>query len=171
MSTHITPIAAERFWARVDKSGDCWLWTGIRVKSTGYGLLSLPGDKLISAHRIAYEVQVGPIPDGLFVLHHCDNRLCVRGDHLFVGTQAENMADMVRKGRAATGHRQGTWTHPGSRAKGERHGCAILTIDQVRSIRNRIAHGERQTDIAADFGVSKSTVNAIKAGRIWRDSA
>ena len=91
----------ERFWAKVDKSGPCWIWTAGRF-ATGYGCFRLQG-KSLKAHRVAYELEVGPIPLGLNVLHRCDVPLCVNPAHLWVGTARENNADMLEKGRGASG--------------------------------------------------------------------
>jgi hypothetical protein len=90
----------ERFWNKVQKTDDCWLWMGHRL-ARGYGMISMGGRKGRPelAHRVAYALTYGPIPEGVDVLHRCDNPPCVRPDHLFLGNQAENMADMRRKGR------------------------------------------------------------------------
>ncbi len=102
-----TPIA-ERFWAKVNKEGPivrdgltpCWMWTGT-LSRRGYGSLSRGrrDQGHVRATRLSWELHVGPIPDGLFVLHHCDNPPCVRPEHLFLGTQRDNITDMVSKGR------------------------------------------------------------------------
>jgi hypothetical protein len=94
----------ERFWARVRKGAGCWSWTGT-VARVGYGVIGRGSrqEGLAYSHRLAYVLLVGPIPEGLYVLHKCDNRRCVRPDHLFLGTHLDNVADMVRKGR----HRYG----------------------------------------------------------------
>lgn len=85
------------FWTKVAKSDNCWEWQG-RIKHDGYGTVTVLGTAFF-AHRLAYELFVGPIPPNLLICHHCDNRRCVRPDHLFVGTQQDNSRDMVKKGR------------------------------------------------------------------------
>lgn len=101
-----TPLP-DRFWPRVDKSGDCWLWTGARMKN-GYGVVWLaePIGRMGLVHRVAWELTNGPIPDGLFACHRCDNPPCCNPDHLFLGTVRDNALDMVAKGRSI-GH--GIW--------------------------------------------------------------
>lgn len=91
---------APRFWLRVDRSGDCWRWTGTH-KATGYGRLSWGGRRAAPAHRVAWELTHGVIPDGVHVLHRCDNPTCVNPAHLFLGTHADNMSDRREKGRYA----------------------------------------------------------------------
>jgi hypothetical protein len=86
----------ERFWAKVRTSKGCWEWTA--CTRNGYGRLGLNGG-VADAHRLSWEMHYGQIPNGLCVLHHCDNRLCVRPDHLFLGTRGDNIADMDAKGR------------------------------------------------------------------------
>jgi len=94
--------AAERFWSKVDKSGGpdaCWLWTAGRDKA-GYGRFNLDGHTIMAASRAGWILTFGPVPEGLSVLHHCDNPPCVNLTHLFLGTDAINAADKVAKGRA-----------------------------------------------------------------------
>ena len=90
--------ASDRFWQLVERTSDCWLWKGTLNRRTHYGKFWLNG-RTVSAHRAAYELAIGPVPSGLLVLHHCDVRACVRPDHLFLGTQRDNMQDMSAKGR------------------------------------------------------------------------
>lgn len=91
--------ALSRFWGRVDKTDGCWVWTGRPYSERGYGRFVFAG-RNVRVHRFSYEVHFGPIPIGMFVCHHCDNPLCVRPDHLFCGSNSDNMLDAIRKGRA-----------------------------------------------------------------------
>lgn len=135
-------------------SGDeCWEWRGVK-NNKGYGFIGAPAR--VYAHRLSYEQFVGPIPEGLFVCHHCDNPGCVRPSHLFVGTQKDNMADCSRKGRTT-----------GGSLPGERNPFAKLTEGRVHAARQRLASGEMVTSIARDFGVSIGTISHIKNGRSW----
>ena len=89
---------AARLWKRVERTPGCWLWTGYR-RTTGYGRIGFRG-RIDYAHRVAWVVAKGEIPDGMCVLHKCDNPACVRPAHLWLGTQRENMIDKGRKGRS-----------------------------------------------------------------------
>jgi len=112
----------ERFWNKVNKTSPagCWIWTASRG-SAGYGQFLLK-ERPIGAHRVAWELTKGLIPLGLYVCHKCDNKLCVNPQHLFLGTQADNIADMVSKGRQAKGDNHGAHLHPERIARGDRHG-------------------------------------------------
>lgn len=170
------PIA-ERFWKYVRKTERCWIWTGSTFKATGYArtFINRQGKH---AHRVSYEMAYGPIPDGLMVLHDCDRfyapgdisyRLCVRPDHLFLGTAADNMADCKQKGRHAVGLRNGAYTKPESRQRGENSGMSKLTDSQVVEIRRRYkAGGISQEKLGKEYGVTQPLVKEIVHGRIWK---
>lgn len=152
-----------RFWSKVDRSaGDaaCWEWQGYRMP-LGYGQMNVGGRKggAHLAHRLAWEITHGAIPPGLEVCHNCpggDNPSCVNPAHLFLGTHADNMSDMGRKGRAG-----------GPGMPGGLHPSARLTEHDVRVIRARAQSGEVHRLIAADFGLCRSTVSYIVNRRLW----
>lgn len=156
---HPTPRGslAERFWAKVKKlPGDgCWEWQGAQAKPGGYGVIGGgPGRRNnLATHRVSWELHYGPIPDGLYVCHHCDNKPCVRPDHLFLGTNAENQQDAVRKGLLACGEKQ----HQ-----------AKLTDAQVLILRQKAREGVARSALAREYGVAKVTVDHIVTRRSWR---
>lgn len=143
----------ERFWAKVkrDEPG-CWVWTASKFWD-GYGKFRL-GATMVKAHRISFEIHNGQIPDGLHVLHKCDNPACVNPEHLFSGSHAENMADKEAKARGVS-------------FRGSKHGRAKLTEADVAVI--RAARGVTQQQLADQFGVSNQLISRIKSGGIWRD--
>ena len=146
---------AERFWEKVDRTGDgCWLWLRARAVA-GYGVFANPGGERL-AHRLAYELTFGPIPAGMFVCHHCDNPPCCNPAHLFLGDNQANMRDASQKGRIVIPLHQGTeqW-------------LAKLNVDAVREIRRRAAMGETQDSIAARFGVSQAGIWRIVHRKSW----
>ena len=123
--------AAERFWARIDKTGECWLWTGKAHLSFGYGHLSFHG-RTTSSHRVAWELTYGPIPDGMTVMHSvCDNPPCCRPDHLKLGTNADNLKEMWAKGRGHTPMMDGSFI----RLIGSQHPLSKLTESDVCEMR------------------------------------
>ena len=105
----------DRFWAKVLKTEECWLWQGARRE--GYGVFHWKSGKLIGCHRISWGLAFGTIPTGMQVLHRCDNRLCVNPDHLFLGTQADNLQDAINKGHLNLAEAGRKTSHP-SRYKG-----------------------------------------------------
>ncbi len=152
----IRPSAEDRFWRSVNKTADgCWLWTaGSRTKQ-GYGNLRVNG-RSTQAHRFSYALHNGPIPNGLHVLHRCDVVACVNPAHLFLGTDADNMADKMAKGR----HRA---------LSGEECGTARLTRLKVDEIRARYACGGVSfMKLAREYGVAKYTINAVINRKTWR---
>lgn len=157
---------AERFWSKVNIKDDegCWLWMGTRYSATGYGRYN---NQL--AHRLAWEIEYGQIPEGRQVLHRCDVRHCVRPTHLFLGTQADNMRDMVAKGRHGVRTHPERWTNPPPVPRSrEDHPNALLTAKAVADIRRRAKAGQSFRSIAEHHGISKSTAWQIARGKSWR---
>lgn len=157
--------AIERFWEKVRKTDDCWLWVAGTTKA-GYGMFHPSHGVSAYAHRYSWELEHGPIPAGMHVCHHCDTPPCVRPDHLFLGSEADNLADMVRKGR----HHGNTWHDrmPERVARGERHGGAKLKVSDVLDIRARLAAGEQTTEVARLYGISHSSISMIGSRKHWK---
>jgi len=147
------------FWTQVAKSEGCWLWTGT-LDYHGYGRFKLQG-KMQLAHRYAWTLKHGPVPDGMCVLHHCDNPPCNRPDHMFLGTQLDNIADRVAKER----NRRGPGNTVGR--PGETNPFSKLTNTQVLEIRRRYAAGETQTALAPEFGIAQAHVSQIVLRQRW----
>lgn len=135
----------KRFLEKIDRGPGCWAWRAGKT-SLGYGQFRVDGRNLY-AHRVAWAHFRGELPEEAVVCHSCDNPACVNPDHLFLGTQADNLADMARKGR---------------------QGGARLDQEKADEIRRRHARGETQTALAAEFGVSQATVWRVVEGRSWR---
>lgn len=149
-----TETLAERLWRQVQRGDGCWPFIGAR-SNKGYGYFKHDGVARF-AHRVAYADANGPIPDGIDVLHRCDNPPCCRPDHLFLGTQADNVADMISKGRDR-------------KAVGSRTGNARLTEAKVVDIRRR--HRKRVVTaqmLADEHGVSVEAVEKVLQRQTWR---
>lgn len=147
-----TKTPKERLLDKIEKrENGCWVWTAA-TNPQGYGLMVYK-KRLISAHRISWMEHVGEIQDGLYVCHRCDNPLCINPDHLFLGSQKENMDDMIRKGRQI---------HP----RGEDFNKSKLTWEAVRHIRSSDMTGYA---LAKMYGVGKNTIYAILKNRTWKE--
>ncbi len=141
----------DRFWNKVDKSGDCWLWTGA-IDSCGYGRFMLGGTNC-HANRVCWELVNSKIPDGLCVCHHCDNPPCVNPDHLFLGTRQDNSTDMVQKGRSSS-HACGT-NNPKVKIDERIATLIFLSKSPVKTL-------------AREYDLSLSTIYRIKNKQYWR---
>ena len=144
----------KRFRAKyvVDNESGCWVWTA-SLAGRGYGQIKIPGTrKQDYAHRVAYRLFVGQIPDGLNVLHRCDNPRCVNPQHLFTGTKGDNSQDMKSKGR---------------HLYGERNTEHVLFETDVRAIKALLAAGLPQKYIAEKFGVHQMTISRINQKKRW----
>jgi hypothetical protein len=134
-----------------EPNSGCWLWEGCLHRANGYGKVGI-GHKAFYAHRLSWLEYRGSIPKKMYVLHSCDNPGCVNPDHLFIGTQADNLRDMHNKGRS---------NHP----RGEQHSRARLTEKDVRDIR---ASELSYTKLARLYGVLPGTIGNIRSRRIWK---
>lgn len=142
----------ERLYARITITEHCWIWTGYKDPN-GYGRINVKNKPLL-AHRLSWIVHHGAIPEGMNVLHHCDNPICVRPDHLFLGSQDDNIQDAIKKGRDDYGL-----------LRGEKHGCAKLNNAQVLEIRNS---NETGVFLAKKYNVSTTTISDITKRKIWK---
>jgi transcriptional regulator with XRE-family HTH domain len=146
---HVDP--QPRFWDKVRKTDGCWFWTA-GLDRDGYGSFELSGRK--GAHVVSWIFATGSDPRPMHVLHKCDNPSCVRPDHLFLGTNKDNMIDKTAKGR---------------QARGVRNAGAKLTDEQVLEIRQRCAaRAASARKIGECFGVSGTLVRKIASGRLWK---
>ena len=139
----------ERFWSRVQKTEDCWLWRG-------YGYVSLR-NRMWGVHRFAWTLTYGAIPSGLFVCHHCDNASCVHPGHLFLATNQENMHDCAKKGRTS-----------GVKRGGDRNPNAKLTWMMVRELR-RLESRQDAIRLGEQYGVHWGTVDKVRYGQAWAE--
>jgi hypothetical protein len=164
-----------QFWSKVDTNGDCWEWKA--SKRNGYGQFALHNGHPEYAHRIAWELgNAQPIPDGMEICHRCDNRGCVRPEHLFLGTQKDNIKDAANKGRlwfqryperVLRGDRHPKRMFPEINPRGERNGRAVLVESSVRAIRSEYVRG-LAPQLARKYGVSESLILAIVRRETWK---
>jgi len=139
---------------RVAELGPCWEWDGPR-NGDGYGYCSIGSRRSRGAHRLSYELHIGPIEAGMVICHRCDNPPCINPDHLFPGTHGDNLADMRAKGRERY-------------IAGDGHPSSKLTDEQVREIRALAASGQSYPTLAARFGVTSSNIGRIVRGQSRR---
>lgn len=147
---------ADRFWSHVKKGdgNECWEWMISRFRN-GYGKFAVSREKTAKANRMAWELLFGPIPDGMCVLHKCDNPGCVRPDHLFLGTPADNARDRNSKGRQAI-------------FRGESHSSSKLTDNDVRAIRSERSMGASLVVLSQKYGVTIQNISQIYLRKSWR---
>ena len=142
-----------RFWSKVDKRGNCWLWRASLAQHYGYGQFAV-GTKVFSAHRVAWVLEHGHMPDGL-VLHQCDNPPCVKPAHMRIGTYKDNIQDMINRGRAGY-----------YKIVGEGNGNSKLTDAQVRDILERYSKEKRNAPaLAKEYGITPSLIYMILHGK------
>lgn len=152
----------QRFWAKVERTDGCWIWKAAR-NPAGYGMFGTGprGTRIVLAHRYSFELAYGPIPHGILICHHCDNPACVRPDHLFAGTNSDNMKDSAKK------HRNAGQRHPEMR-QGENHGMAKLTENDVLTIRKLSQEGWPGIAIARRFSITPTHISKIVRHLAWR---
>lgn len=148
---------ADRFWSKVDPTGDCWIWTA-GCTPQEYGQFTVRKGHFRGAHIVSYVLVRGPVPPGYVVCHRCDNPPCVNPDHLFLGTQSDNTRDMFAKGR-------------GNSARGEANANSRLDPDKVRAIRQAPEKPGFRSALAREYGVSVSTIRQVLTGATWRHVA
>jgi len=151
-----TPLAARLAARTIRLESGCWVYDGGHAGRSGHKQIwDNDQRRMVLVHRAAYAAARGPIPNGLNVLHHCDNPPCVNPAHLYLGTVADNNRDRDQRGRHRPLH-------------GAEHGSAKLNENQVREILRRAGRGEPQHVIAADFGITQGNVSYIALGKTWR---
>lgn len=152
MSAYVKQITKERIESKCEKvtESGCWVWMGA-TQVRGYGEM-LSNNKKYLAHRASYETFVGEIPKGMYVCHRCDNVYCVNPNHLFLGTQKDNLQDMAKKGRSTVG---------------SKNPMAKLTEEQVKDIKKCLSLNCSDTEIGKEFNVSRSAIQLIKQGKRW----
>ena len=156
-------------WDHIEMVGsnECWPWT-MGIHHSGYGVVNLPNKKFgrtiwrqFRIHRLVWELTFGEIPEGLCVLHKCDNPPCCNPDHLFIGTYKDNTQDMIRKGRGKGGHKPGQFV-------GEKATAAKLTNKEVLEIKRLLnKSGLTHSEIALEFDCNRVTITRINLGIVW----
>lgn len=147
----------ERIMQKTDSSGECWLWQG-NFYNNGYGRISYQNRQRL-VHRLMYALEVGQIPSGKVVMHQCDNKACVNPKHLALGSQADNLLDMHRKGRWYADRR------------GSHNGRSKITEDQVREIRDLRIKGLTCPQISMALKIPLGTVESVASNRTWKHVA
>jgi hypothetical protein len=142
----------ERFYSKVAINDGCWMWAGAKHRD-GYGFFALGGSSQL-AHRVSWQLENGPIPDGSHVLHRCDNPACVRPGHLFLGTNQDNVTDKMSKGRFRT-------------LRGKEQGCSKLSDGAVREMRAKRASGATYAALGREYGVSDVAARNAVTGGTW----
>lgn len=160
--------AAERFWAKVRRGSDdeCWPWQA-GVDKDGYGRFRSMYVNHRS-HRVAYQLANGDIPAGLCVLHACDNPKCCNPNHLSIGTNLDNIADRVAKGRSASGDRHFARLHPERMRRGSHINTSRLSDADVYDVLRRLKAGQSLSSIGRHYGVSHTAIRLIRDGRNWK---
>jgi len=148
MGKPMVEMLAER--SKLNPDNGCIEWMNSRGRG-GYGLFELNG-KMHMAHKLSYQTHIGPVPDGLFVLHSCDNARCINPDHLHIGTHEDNMREMVERNRSV---------------RGEKHALSKLTTESVLRIVEGIKSGMTTIELASEFNICRTTVSSIMQGTIW----
>lgn len=165
---HFSDRDVDRFWSKFSREDKepCWPWPMSKFPD-GYGQFMVKHHPY-RAHRVAWELTNGSIPDGILVCHKCDNPICCNPNHLFLGTVADNHEDRGRKGRTASGDRHGFRKNPSKVPRGEANGNSILTDDEVRLIKKMKSEGAKNIEIAKATGRSESIISRIVLGKSWR---
>lgn len=164
--------AEYRFWSRVTKTEACWIWNGPKTRD-GYGRLMYQDKTTVRAHRLSYLLNVGPIAEGMCVLHRCDNPSCVNPGHLYVGTHHDNASDRDIRGRGNIPSRSGAnhWMkrEPERVARGESFSRSSITDEAVRMVRSRYACGDvTQKALADEFGITRKNLHLILRMKTWK---
>lgn len=173
-SYKLTDNQLERFLYYIEKTSSCWIWTGDKTVS-GYGSFHVYKNKVhikYGAHRLSWALHHNQNPGKFFICHRCDNPICVNPEHLFAGTQQDNVNDMLSKGRGIMQRdpdrlKNFLKLHSNRRARGDAHPGTKLTTVDVENIRALFEFGVPAKTLAKDFGVSKNTIWRVANGTTW----